>query len=99
MHKPLPVDLERTLRAALPDGALLTDAGDLIAYSYDNSRRQSMPQGVALVTTHEQVHAIVRACRAAKLPLVSRGRGTNTTGASVPVAGGLVVSFERMDRI
>ena len=99
MHKPLPSDLERTLRAALPPGALLTDPADCLAYGYDNSRRQAMPQAVALPTTHEQVLAIVRACRAAKLPIVSRGRGTNTTGASVPVTGGLVVSFERMDRI
>src|SRR2546425_4706818 len=99
MHKPLPADLERALRATLPDGALLTDPADCLAYSYDNSRRQSAPQGVALPTTHEQVHAIVRACRAAKIPVVCRGRGTNTTGATVPIAGGLVVSFERMDRI
>lgn len=99
MHKPLPADLERALRAALPEGALLTDPADCLAYSYDNSRRSAPPQGVALPTTHEQVHAIVRACRAAKTPLVCRGRGTNTTGATVPIAGGLVVSFERMDRI
>jgi D-lactate dehydrogenase len=33
------------------------------------------------------------------MPLVARGRGTNTTGATVPVAGGVAVSFERMDRI
>ena len=33
------------------------------------------------------------------MPLVARGRGTNTTGASVPIAGGIVVSFERMNRI
>jgi D-lactate dehydrogenase len=31
--------------------------------------------------------------------VVARGRGTNTTGATVPVAGGVVVSFERMDAI
>src|SRR4249919_347274 len=31
--------------------------------------------------------------------LTARGRGTNTTGASVPVAGGVVLSFERMNRL
>jgi D-lactate dehydrogenase len=31
--------------------------------------------------------------------VTGRGRGTNTTGASVPVHGGVVVSFERMNRI
>jgi D-lactate dehydrogenase len=33
------------------------------------------------------------------VPIVARGRGTNTTAAAVPLAGGVVVSFERMDRI
>ena len=49
--------------------------------------------------TRAQVLAIVRACRAHRVPLIARGRGTNTTGASVPVAGGVVLSFERMNRI
>jgi D-lactate dehydrogenase len=52
-----------------------------------------------LPTDAAQVVAIVRACRAHRVPVVARGRGTNTTGASVPVDGGVVVSFERMDRI
>jgi D-lactate dehydrogenase len=31
--------------------------------------------------------------------LIARGRGTNTTGASVPIHGGLVLSLERMNRL
>src|SRR5690606_118702 len=58
-----------------------------------------VPDAVALPTTRDQVLALVRACRAHRVPLVARGRGTNTTGASVPVAGGVVLSFERMTRI
>jgi D-lactate dehydrogenase len=50
-------------------------------------------------TTREQVLALGRACRTHHVPIVARGRGTNTTGATVPVAGGVVVSFERMQRI
>ena len=48
---------------------------------------------------HTQVEALVRACRAHRVPVIARGRGTNTTGATVPVHGGVVVSFERMNRI
>ena len=58
-----------------------------------------MPDAVALPTTREQVVALVRACRAHRVPVIARGRGTNTTGAAVPIAGGVVVSFERMRRI
>lgn len=91
-------DLLRTLADLLGDG-LRTDPGERLTYGYDNSRRQAMPDAVALPTHVDQVVALVRACRAQRVPVIARGRGTNTTGASVPVDGGVVVSFERMARI
>ena len=33
------------------------------------------------------------------MPIISRGAGTGTTGATVPVKGGIILSFERMNRI
>jgi D-lactate dehydrogenase len=99
----MPQALPETLSAALadllgPDGLLL-DPAERLAYGYDNSRRQGLPLAVALPTSADQVQAIVRLCRSAKLPIVARGRGTNTTGASVPGEDALVVSFERMNRV
>lgn len=94
----LPAELARTLAELLGDG-WLTDPGERLAYAYDNSRREALPDAVALPRTREQVQALVRACRTHRVPVVARGRGTNTTGASVPVAAGVVVSFERMNRI
>jgi D-lactate dehydrogenase len=85
--------------AGLLGAAWLRDDAERLAYAYDNSRRLSLPDAVALPTTRAQVIALVLACREHRVPLVARGRGTNTTGASVPVGGGVVVSFERMDRI
>ena len=76
-----------------------TDPAECLAYGYDNSRRQAQPDAVVFPTTHEQTVALVQACRSAKTALTVRGRGTNTTGATVPVAGGVVASLERMNRI
>jgi len=95
---PLPPDLHANLAALLGDG-WRTDPGERLTYGYDNSRRQALPDAVALPTTREQVVALVRACRAHRVPVVARGRGTNTTAAAVPIEGGVVVSFERMQRI
>ena len=85
--------------ATLFGAGWLRDEAERLAYGYDNSRQLSVPDAVALPTRRDQVQALVRACREHRVPLVARGRGTNTTGASVPVAGGVVVSFERMQRI
>lgn len=87
------------LEKLLPADALRRDEASRIAYSYDNSRRSVLPDVVALPATLEQIAAIVAHCAELRVPVVARGRGTNTTGASVPVGGGLVLSCERMDRI
>ena len=94
----LPARLHQQLSALLGED-WRTDASERLAYGYDNSRQFALPDAVALPRTREAVIEIVRACRAHRTPLVARGRGTNTTGATVPVAGGVVVSFERMNRI
>lgn len=79
--------------------AFSLELSERTVYAYDNSRRESVPEAVVFPTTHEQVVALVELCRERRMALTARGRGTNTTGASVPVAGGIVASFERMNRI
>jgi D-lactate dehydrogenase len=85
--------------AALGKHAVLTSATDCLTYGFDNSAYRQNPCMVLLPTNVEQVLAIVKLARHYALPLTARGRGTNTTGASVPVFNGAVVSFERMNAI
>lgn len=99
MMTPLPKPLLDALRAAVGSQALRTDAADCLAYSFDNSRRSVLPQAVVFASSHAQVAAVITACNTHRIPLTARGRGTNTTGASVPMAGGVVLSLERMSRI
>lgn len=96
---PLAPNALQALRECLPSDRLLSDPADCLPYAYDNSRRVALPQAVAFALEETEVIALVRACREHDVPLTVRGRGTNTTGATVPVAGGLVVSLERMNRI
>jgi D-lactate dehydrogenase (quinone) len=95
----LPAALLDTLHATFADDSLSTGEAERLAYAYDNSRRSALPDAVTFPTEHAQVETLVRACRAHRVPVIARGRGTNTTGATVPVEGGVVVSFERMKRI
>ena len=91
--------IEQSLSAIFADGAWSTELADCLAYGYDNSRRTAQPLAVVFPTAHEQVVELISWCREKHLPLVARGRGTNTTGATVPIEGGIVASFERMNRI
>ena len=78
---------------------VLTDPVDRLTYGYDNSREQALPDLVVFPDHHDDVVAILRLCHEHKIPVTCRGRGTGTTGAAVPVSGGLVLSTERMTRI
>ena len=53
----------------------------------------------ALMQYYSQVQAIVHICNEHRLPLTTRGRGSGTTGAAVPLHAGIVLSTERMSRI
>lgn len=78
---------------------LLTDPADCLPYGYDNSRQQALPDAVVFADQETQVLDLIRACNEYQVPLITRGRGTGTTGATVPVTGGLVLSLERMNHI
>ncbi|MDE2157038.1 MAG: FAD-binding protein [Xanthomonadaceae bacterium] len=96
---PVSTELLAALREIFPADALATGEAERIAYAYDNSRLHALPDAVVFPTGHAQVEALVQACRKHRVPVIARGRGSNTTGATVPVNGGVVASFERMGRI
>ena len=57
------------------------------------------PRAVVRPGSTDEVAAIVRSAGVEGVPLTPRGSGTGLSGACTPVAGGVVVSFERMNRI
>lgn len=96
---PLVPEFLDQLKKHLGAGHVLTDPADCLVYGYDNSRRQALPQGVVFPTSHTQIQQVVQLCNTYQVPLTARGRGTGTTGATVPIAGGLVLSTEKMNHI
>jgi len=78
---------------------VLTEKNECWNYGYDNSRGHALPQAVVFAVTHSQVLSIIILCNEYNIPLTTRGRGTGTTGATVPLHAGLVLSLERMNKI
>lgn len=99
MAESLPLHVVDACRKIFGSERFQTDPADCLAYGYDNSRRIALPQAVAFAKTHEEIAALIRTCAEYRVPLTARGRGTNTTGASVPTSGGIVLTLERMNRI
>jgi D-lactate dehydrogenase (quinone) len=95
----LPAGAVRDLQRIAGDTNVLTDPADCWPYGYDNSRKHSAPQAVVFADSTGNIARLVRWCHDHDVPLVVRGRGTGTTGGSVPVAGGLVLALERMNRV
>src|SRR5689334_1225036 len=87
------------LNNVLPPERILTDPVDCYAYAYDNSRKLFPPQAVAFPVDAEEIRALVLICNEHNVPLTPRGRGTGTSGGSLPERGGVALSLERMGRI
>lgn len=96
---PLPGSFLSSLTQHFSSEQVLTDPNECWPYGYDNSRRHAPPQAVIFPTSHEQVCALVNLCNEHKIALTARGRGTGTTGATVPLQYGVVLSTEKMNRI
>lgn len=78
---------------------LFTDAEELVVYSYDATRQESLPWAVARPASAREVSEILLLANREQFPVIARGAGTGMSGGSVPASGGLVLSFERMNRI
>ena len=101
--------LERDLRAAVAAGAVLSDSSDLDRYTADTFwkslyfQARGTPLGrpalVVVPANEHEVSETVRLANETRTPLVPWGGGSGTQGASVPIAGGIVLDLRGMNRI
>jgi glycolate oxidase subunit GlcD len=60
---------------------------------------QGTADAVVLPADVDEVAAVMRWCYANNVPLTARGGGTGLAGGAIPVEGGVVIGFERLNRI
>ncbi|MFH2107650.1 MAG: FAD-linked oxidase C-terminal domain-containing protein [Chrysiogenia bacterium] len=78
---------------------VFTDREYLLAYSYDATGLEYLPEAVVFAEQEADVENVIAVCRRHAIPLVPRGAGVGYTGGSLAVNGGLVLVFTRMNRI
>jgi len=89
-----------SVRAAVPASRLLWRPEQLASYESDGlTAFRAQPLAIAIPETIDEVVALVRACNAERIPFVARGSGTSLSGGSLPVANGIVITLNRLNRI
>jgi glycolate oxidase len=92
-------ELHSRLWAALGSEAVLTTPENLVAFSFDAYSDSRLPDVVVVPRDARDVGIVVRIAAELGIPVVPRGAGTGLCGGAVPVNGGVVLSFVRMNRI
>lgn len=76
------------------------DDDTLNIYSKDETIGFShKPEVVVKPSTLKEIQEIMRLSNLENIPLTPRGKGTGLSGGAIPIFGGIVLSFERMERI
>ncbi len=78
---------------------VLAGKADCLGYSRDLSVHEGVPDAVVFVEGTDQVAGLLAMAHRERIPVTARGAGSSVTGAALPVAGGIVLNFVRMNRI
>ena len=88
------------LRRICGDTAVLDEPLQLLTYECDAlTHLRESPALVALPRSAADVQAVVRVCSRERIPFVARGHGTGLSGGALPVAGGIVISLAKLNRV
>lgn len=88
------------LASIFPKSRFVSDAANRAAFESDGlTAFRAKPRAVVIPETADEVIAAVRWCHEQSVPFVARGSGTSLSGGSLPVADGIVIALNRMNRI
>ena len=87
------------LISILGKGKVFTDKSYISTYSYDSTNIFMEPDVVVFPESEEDVVNILKVANEFSIPVVARGAGTSRSGGPLPLKGGIVISFTKMNRI
>ena len=88
------------IERACGSGSVIRDPSVLESYAQDESEAEPCtPEAVVRATSTEEVSSVMKAAYEHEVPVTPRGGGTGRVGGAVPVPGGIVLAFEKMNTI
>ena len=91
--------LENDLKKLLKKDQVLVSLEERICYSYDATAKIFPPHAVVLARSTEDVVKVMKYAHRHKIIVIPRGAGSGYTGGSLPIRGGIVISFEQMTKV
>lgn len=97
---PAAMSFSTALESLYPPARLLREPAQLAPYESDAlTAFRSRPRAVVLPESSDEVIETVRLCHLHDVPFVARGSGTSLSGGSLPIADGIVIALNRLNRI
>lgn len=88
------------LREIVGKANVLTSKEEMVAYSYDGTQMwKHLPDVVVFPTNATEISEILKYANKNGIPVTPRGGGTNVSGGSIPIKGGIVLCTTKMNRI
>ncbi len=88
------------LRKIVGEAQVVTNPVDLEPYGQDETEDfLYLPEVGVKPSSTEEVSRVLALCFEKSIPVTPRGGGTGLSGGALPVFGGVLLSFERMNRI
>ena len=88
-----------SLRQIVGEAQVSVSRAETELYSYDASLAKGQPGVVVFPADTHEVARVVKVTRDAGVPFVPRGFGTNLSGGTVLISGGVVICLSRLNRI
>lgn len=95
-------NIETAIRRIVGKNNIITDIEGVYAYAYDCAHIHFDAQNPCIVVfpeSTEQVSKILKLAFDFSIPVIPRGAGTNHTGGCMPLKGGIVLHFSKMNKI
>ncbi|MEN8222110.1 MAG: FAD-linked oxidase C-terminal domain-containing protein [Acidobacteriota bacterium] len=91
--------IEDILKEKIGSSKVKTSQEYLLSYSFDATGIKNLPSIVTFPECDSDISDILKTATQYKIPVTPRGGGVGYSGGSVPVEGGIVIVFTKMNRI
>lgn len=101
-YNPVTTQIVSQLKTIVGERNVITDRERLDAYSHDETPATQygrMPEAVVFPKSAQEIAEIVKLANQELIPITPRGAGSGLSGGAIPEFGGIVLSFEKMNRV